>query len=959
MRNYQRNVIALAFLSSMSFSSVQAADKYWEYSTCGTDWWDQDCWSATFLGSLDGNGQPKDGDGVYLYNTGVSNIGVLYFNTAYPTATLNSLIINATDTGNMTFTQGGYNLQVLTEIVGDTGTGAFNQIGGTNAVTGTLSLGSSSSANGSYDLSGTGALSADSVYIGSSGTGTFIQTGGSNTMDSALYLGHNSTGNGSYDLSGGVVTGTIHEYIGYAGTGTFTQSGGTNTLLGGSLYLGYDSTGDGSYNLSSGDLSVVFEYIGRDGAGSFTQTGGTHTVAAPLYIGSSASGSGSYDLSGTGILSARTAYIGEYGTGTFTQSGGTSTIISSLFVGNGSTGNGNYNLSGGDLSAGTEYIGQFGTGNLTQTGGTNTVANVLIVGNTSSGNGSYDLSGGSLTVVGPYLTIGAVGTGSLNISNGGVASSMDAYLGYDVLGSGTVILSGTGSAWNNSGSMFVGGSDVFSGGIGDLTINSGATLNVGNTLHIWNTGNVHLDGGTINTGSLTGEGGGFNFNAGSLNITGDLVMDAMVPLGNSLVLNGFKTLNVSGITTLTGFSALMLDGGTFSTGSLLNNGGFAFNRGTFNLTNENLVIGSGGLFGSFVQFDYGQTVNVTNTTTVNTGSALALNNSVFTSGMMNNDGQILLNGLVSSLGGGIINNAGLLTGTGNVGATLNNASGEVRVITGDELIFTGTANYNNSQINLAGGTARFNEDLVNTLLGVINGRGTLVVDGGLTNQGSINLSSGTTDIHGNVSNTAGSSIIVSGNGTATFYDDMAHNGDEIRVSDGSNAVFFGTVSGSGAYTGTGTVFFEGTVLPGNSPGRVDVEGNLGLGVGSHTLMELGGLVRGDEYDAFAIGGNLFLDGELEVSLFDLGGGLFAPQLGDSFDLFSAEVINGNFDLLTLATLGGGLGWNLDFLTDEIGSLDIARLSVVSASTVPVPPAVWLFGSGLLGLVGVARRRKVT
>jgi hypothetical protein len=27
------------------------------------------------------------------------------------------------------------------------------------------------------------------------------------------------------------------------------------------------------------------------------------------------------------------------------------------------------------------------------------------------------------------------------------------------------------------------------------------------------------------------------------------------------------------------------------------------------------------------------------------------------------------------------------------------------------------------------------------------------------------------------------------------------------------------------------------------------------------------------------------------------------------------------------------------------------------SAIPVPAAVWLFGSGLIGLVGVARRRK--
>ena len=34
-----------------------------------------------------------------------------------------------------------------------------------------------------------------------------------------------------------------------------------------------------------------------------------------------------------------------------------------------------------------------------------------------------------------------------------------------------------------------------------------------------------------------------------------------------------------------------------------------------------------------------------------------------------------------------------------------------------------------------------------------------------------------------------------------------------------------------------------------------------------------------------------------------------------------------------------------------------NLSFAQVAPVPVPAAVWLFGSGLLGLLGVARRRK--
>ena len=133
-------------------------------------------------------------------------------------------------------------------------------------------------------------------------------------------------------------------------------------------------------------------------------------------------------------------------------------------------------------------------------------------------------------------------------------------------------------------------------------------------------------------------------------------------------------------------------------------------------------------------------------------------------------------------------------------------------------------------------------------------------------------------------------------------------------------------------------------------------GDLPLGVNSHTIMEIAGLDRGSQYDAFDIGGMLQLGGELDVTRYNLGGGLFDPQLGESFDLFAADTITGSFDLVTLAALGDGLGWQLEILPDAIGTTDVVRLNVVP-SQVPVPPSVWLFGSGLLGLIGIARRRR--
>jgi len=70
----------------------------------------------------------------------------------------------------------------------------------------------------------------------------------------------------------------------------------------------------------------------------------------------------------------------------------------------------------------------------------------------------------------------------------------------------------------------------------------------------------------------------------------------------------------------------------------------------------------------------------------------------------------------------------------------------------------------------------------------------------------------------------------------------------------------------------------------------------------------------------------------------------------------AETIIGEFSLINLSLLDAGLIWDLTYILDDFGT-DILRLSVLSTSAVPIPSAIWLFGSGLIGLISMARRRK--
>ena len=356
----------------------------------------------------------------------------------------------------------------------------FNQSDGTHTAGGSLVLGQNVGSSGEYNLSG-GTLSSSFTFgavaiVGQYGTGVFNQSGGTNTA-SLYYLGLNVGGGGTYNLTGGNLNAGLS--AGEAGMGVFRNSGGTHNVNG-NLALGIRSTGVGVYELLSGGnlVNPFTTIIGMDGDGRFIQSGGTHS-AANLRVGQRA-GTGRYDLSdgtltvagdtvvggklgsaaigtfnqsGGTLTTAQDTAIGYLGTGTFNQTGGMHTT-GSLVLGREAGSAGSYDLSGASSSLAVSEnttVGNMGAGVFKQTGGTHTTTGTLTIGT----SGAYHYSGGTLsallgitnsgtiTVSGPQLNI----NGGLLLNNPGarldILNNTQVVIFNDVENRGTIKVTGT------------------------------------------------------------------------------------------------------------------------------------------------------------------------------------------------------------------------------------------------------------------------------------------------------------------------------------------------------------------------------------------------------------------------------------------------------------------------------------------------------------------------------------
>ncbi len=199
--------------------------------------------------------------------------------------------------------------------------------------------------------------------------------------------------------------------------------------------------------------------------------------------------------------------------------------------------------------------------------------------------------------------------------------------------------------------------------------------------------------------------------------------------------------------------------------------------------------------------------------------------------------------------------------------------------------------------------------------------GTVTVDAG----GTLNVLSGATLTvtnlglsHGGTTNFTGGNIVLTG-GTVTD----------------ANFSLPNTATLAGTGTLSGNLTSDGVVSPGDAPGILTVDGSYVQNADGTLDIGLGGTIAGTQYDQFAVMGSASLAGTLDVTLL----GTFGPQIGYSFDLFTAASEIGAFGNIDLPTLGTGLTW------------DTSDLYASGVITVMPEPAALGLAAGLVLMLG--------
>ena len=831
----------------------------------------------------------------------------------------------ANASGSLTVTTGGQ-LSGLPSplVVGEAGTGTLLIDNGGAIQAGSIRIGNATGAVGTATITGAAsAVNTGVLLVGSQGqgVGTLNVTAGGlvQSTSSGNTVGNTagSTGTVNVDGADSQWANSSDLVFGDSGSGTVNITAG-GRIQNANGFVGRSAGGAGlvhvdgvnSQWINSGELNV-----GYNTSGTLNITAGGRVQNTIGNVGANGGGTGEVTVDGANSqwMNSDRLRVGEFGLGTLsiTAGGRVQNTIGSIGANGG--GIGTATVSGANsqwINSDRLVVGDGGRGTLNITAGGHVESLDGSVGLNAGHTGTVTVDGAnSQWINSGRLVVGEYGIGTLDISAGGFVQSSDGRIGTNTGSTGTVSVGGTGSTWTNTAADLVIGSVAY----GTLNINAGGTVNVANTLKLTSNGIVYLNGGQLNILAIDLAGNTFHFNAGALRFTANALLDDLTLdriFGPEHTIVPLQHMVVAGTPTIQ--TLLVLDGGTFSAGSLLPGSPLLFTSGTFNLTSDNFTIGAAGLFGDTLTLA-NRNVNVTNTTTIQSGARLLLQGGSFSSGTaLANQGVIDLQNPLSQISGGTLTNSATLRGSGSVlNNVQNNLTGKIQTTAGDRLTFGGTVT-NAGSISLVGGEVQFDAAVTNSAsTGAIFARdailrfGSGLVSNGLTNHGSLAVTFGTSDVFGDIANSATGQIVVSGGAQATFYDDIVQNGT-FRVSKvgttTSVAVVLGAFSGSGGSTGGGDIFFEGDLRPGNSPAIVTFGNNVSLGSAARLAIELAGTTPGAQYDQVHVLGQVSLGGTLEADL--ING--FTPALGDQFTVLTFGSRSGDFSSYAGSDVGGNL-----------------------------------------------------
>lgn len=743
----------------------------------------------------------------------------------------------------------------------------------------------------------TSALSTGTTVLGTINNNGTLQWNGGSATNTFMYIGGNTTLQGtggqvnlSTTTAGGGNTYIVDSVSGVTLTNANNLIQGEGVIGdGGAIALVNQSAGTINANSSGGTLNTTLEINPGNGV---TNTGLLES-----------SNSGVLDIQSTTVNNANGHITSNGGTVEFVSStiqGGTLTQNSG-FLGtpqgnsatlDGSTASGAVNIVGtytSDLNSQTSMVGTINNTGTIQLNGGSATNSYLILG--SSGTPNLTLTGGgtvnlSTTASGggnAYIEQG--GAGGITLTNVNNKIQGDGIIGNNNLtlvnqSGGTINANSTGSPLittltlqslggvTNQGLMEATNSGVLQFN-GPVVNNAGGTIQaVGSSAAVLFYGNADIQGGTLtNSGGTLGTPSGNSaildgFTQGGITLNGTYLSDlnsqttmiGTITNKNNIQLNGGAATNsylVLGSSAATNFT--LTGGGTVTMSTTASGGGNAYIEqavGGVTLTNVNNTIQGEGIIGNNGLTLVNQSGGVIDANS--SGTPLITTLTLQSLGGVTNQGLMEATGSgVLQFNGPVVNNAGGTIQAGS-GATVQFYSGadiQGGTLTNNGAFFGTPAGYTATLDGQTQGALTINgtytSDLSSqtTLLGTINNKNAIQLNGGAGDNSYLLIGSGTV-----LSNT------LSGGGTVTMS----------TATGGGNAYIEQSVGGvtltntNNTIQGEGIIGNNGLTLVNQSGGTIDANSSGGSQITTLNLNNLGltnqGLVEATNSGALQLNG---------------------------------------------------------------------------------------------------------